>query len=189
MYKADIYALCNLHIYKDEPYPFDDNMDVNKLVGIIDETTKVYRKGEEVTMRQEDGLRVVEVYGYPHTTEAPSKDGFEKTDMVFVDVVVDKEKAAKHKDEFLKIIRDYPEPERLKGGPSYIELAGTIGIEQETAFRMMALGRTLGLWSVITPGTLMRHASDEVKRELAGNGMIMISGFRELGKATDRDRI
>ena len=69
----------------------------------------------------------------------------------------------------------YPEPERLRQGPSYIELAPNLGLEQEGALRVMALGKTLGLWDVASGITL--GLSLEEAKELAGRGFLMVTGY------------
>ena len=76
----------------------------------------------------------------------------------------------------MEILRGYPEPERLAGGPSYIEIGGVLGDQQE-AFLLFALGKVLGLWSVITPATLGFEGPEA--DQLAGAGMVNMSGFKE----------
>jgi hypothetical protein len=151
-------------------------MDSDKLYEIIGKTTRVYRKGEPVQRKQIGNLEVVELFGYEHTTNAPKADNFEKVDMVFVDVVVDKSQAEKCKDELQRILREYPQPEKLAGGPSYIELSPNCGLEQDGGLRLMALGKVLGLWDVISGKTL--GMDDTEAREMAGMGLLNISGYK-----------
>jgi hypothetical protein len=71
--------------------------------------------------------------------------------------------------------------DRLKAGPSYIELGAWLG-DQHTALIVMALGEHHGLWKVITPATL--KSEGEEADTLAGLGYVMISltnaGLEEL---------
>jgi hypothetical protein len=155
-------------------------MNSKKLYSILNETTQVYRKGAEVQEREVGNVNVTEVFGYPHTSDAPEESTYEKVDMIFVDVVVDKVKAAKRKEELERILADYPQPERLAGGPSYIELSPNCGLEQEGGLRLMALGKVLGLWEIVNGKVL--GTSDEEALILAGNGFIMITGYKAVKK-------
>ncbi len=154
-------------------------MDVEKLVKLIKETTQVYRKGAAIETRKEEGFSVIEVYAYSHTGNSPTGDRFEKVDMHFIDVVVDKEAAARRSAELAELMKTYPDQKRLADGPSYIELAGQIGVEQETAFRLMALEKVAGLWDVMTPQTLLgKDAPRDLMQQMAGMGMINIVGLK-----------
>lgn len=147
-------------------------MDKDKLYEILNETTVQLRKGEVIEEHQEGNLKVTEVFAMPHEDE--SGDNLQKVDCIFLTIGVDKEKAERRRDELVAILKDYPEPERLAGGPSYIEVGGVIG-DQGAAFQLFALGEVLGLWKVITGKTL--GMDDATAREMAGRGMVMISGF------------
>ncbi|HLC56464.1 MAG TPA: hypothetical protein VJJ23_04480 [Candidatus Nanoarchaeia archaeon] len=150
-------------------------MQTQKLNQILEQSTHVYRKGEVLEKRQEGNVNITEFFGYPHTNEAPV-NGVDKIDMIFIDVVVDKERAEQYRNEITDILRDYPEPERLAGGPSYIELAPNLGMQQEGALRLMALGKSLGLWDILSGKTLKMN--DDEARNLAGSGFLMISGYK-----------
>lgn len=63
----------------------------------------------------------------------------------------------------------YPDLERLRGGPSYIELGGVLG-DQQVALRLIGLGDLVGLWRAITPRRL--GASEEEASNLAGMGLV-----------------
>ena len=149
-------------------------MNTQRLHEILMETTVPFRKGSIGTGRVEGGVQVMEVYDMPHQDAAV--DGIVKVDGHFIVVGVNKEKAEAARDEVVEILRDYPEPERLAGGPSYIEIGGVLGDQQE-AFLLFALGKVLGLWSVITPATL--GFSGPEADQLAGAGMVNMSGFKE----------
>jgi hypothetical protein len=80
-------------------------------------------------------------------------------------------------EEFSRLIEaGYPEMDRLRGGPSYIEIGGVLG-SQDIALRFIGLGSLLGLWTAVTPEA-MGLGSGEDAKELAGNGFIMCSGYR-----------
>ena len=151
-------------------------MNTQELYDIVQNSTRVYRKGEAVERRQVGNANVVELFGYDHTSKAPTADNFNKVDMIFVDVVVDKARAERHRANLTRLLKDYPQPERLAGGPSYIELAPNLGMEQESALRLMALGKTLGLWDVMSAKTL--GMDDATAKEMAGQGFLMISGYK-----------
>jgi len=150
-------------------------MDAQKLYDIVQDSTRVFRKGESVERRQVGNVDV-ELFDHVHTNKAPSGDNFDKVDMIFVDVVVDRARAEQYRGAFAEQMSAYPQPERLAGGPSYIELAPTMGMEQESALRVMALGKTLGMWDVISAKTF--GMDDATARQMAGQGFLMISGYK-----------
>lgn len=159
-------------------------MDVNKLHKILRETTIQIRKGAIVHGSPElvgaiecgdDELPggVVSIDMMPSDHEV--KPDLERIDCHFITIGVDKAAAAANRAEFIEILNDWPRPERLAGGPSYIEVGAEIG-DQGAAFQMFALGKMLGLWSIITPETFGMEG-EEADRA-AGSGYIMISGYR-----------
>ena len=151
-------------------------MQTEKLYQILQGSTRVYRKGEAVERRQVGNVDVVELFGYDHTSKAPTADNFDNVDMIFVDVVVDRARAEQYRADLTRILRDYPQPERLSEGPSYIELAPNLEMEQESALRLMALGKTLGIWDVVNAKTL--GMDDATARQMAGQGFLMILGYK-----------
>lgn len=62
--------------------------------------------------------------------------------------------------------------DRLKVGPSYIELGAWIG-DQGLALSLMGLGKILGLWEVITPADL--GVTGEKASEMMGLGFVLIA--------------
>lgn len=66
-------------------------------------------------------------------------------------------------------------PARMAQGPSYIEIGGWVGAQQE-ALILMALGEHHGLWKVITPKAIGVE-DEEIANQLAGQGFVMIDGF------------
>lgn len=151
-------------------------MNLDALYAILGDTTIQLRKGPSV---KQDGI-ATHIYLMPHVNEAA--DGLEAVDLEFIVVGVDKAKAEARRVDLISILDSYPAPDRLAGGPSYIEVGGEIG-SQGAAFQLFALGHVLGLWTVITPATL-GMTGDEARR-MAGMGMIMISGYRPATAKTD----
>jgi len=100
--------------------------------------------------------------------------GVEVVKMHNIEVPVITAEAKKHEKELRKLLLDYPEPERLASGPSYIEVGAAVG-SQRTAFILFAVGKVLRFWTVITPESLGIKELDA--SQLAGGGMIMISGY------------
>jgi hypothetical protein len=101
-------------------------------------------------------------------------NGYALVEMVLVTVAVDEAKAGYHRNDFLALLHEYPYPEELASGPSYIAVGATVG-DQLTAFRFMALGKVLKLWDVITPLSL--GFEGEEAKERAGLGYVLISGW------------
>ena len=147
-------------------------MNLDLLHKILNETTIQLRKGAEIEQRTVDVMQVTEVFAMPHESEA--RPDLERVDMELLTIGVDKAKAEDHKADLIAVLREYPKPERLAGGPSYIEVGAEIG-DQGAAFQLFALGKVLGLWDVITPTKL--GITGEQARQMAGNGFIMMTGF------------
>lgn len=153
--------------------------DLKKLYDILTETTAQLRKGEVVEEHTEkSGLHVKEINFMPHKDEAPA--GLERVDVEFIEISVDKTKAEKRRAELIDILDHYPAPDRLAGGPSYIEVGAEIG-DQGAAFQLFALGKVLGLWDVITPATMGFKGAEA--RSLAGSGFVMITGYKPASAA------
>lgn len=164
-------------------------MNVERLNALIQETTAPFRKGADVIINgkeataeqrkaiEEKGLDalgggVVEVFGMP-PVDAMRPD-VPRVDCHFIVVGVDKAKAEERKAELVSILKDWPN-DRLKGGPSYIEVGGELG-SQDSALGLYALGEVLGLWQVVTPAKM--GITGPEGDDLAGRGMVMITGFR-----------
>jgi hypothetical protein len=69
---------------------------------------------------------------------------------------------------------EYPRVERLREGPSYIEIGGAIG-DQGLALQLIGLGELVGLWTVVTPATVFFEGAEA--DEMAGRGFVMCSGL------------
>ena len=127
-------------------------MDMKRLDVILCETTGMMSKVE----------------GIPE-----NRPELERVDCHYCAVAVDKNKAAGFKEELHRLMKEYPVPNRLNVGPSYIELAGTLFEgDNERAFRLMALGKVLGFWTVTTPETLGISGTDADR--LAFHGSVLI---------------
>lgn len=166
-------------------------MNLPRLYQILGETTVQLRKGEVIhgdkplvdainAGVEHDKLPggVVTFDLMPH--ESAAAPNIEKVDVEFMVVGVDRAAAERHKDELVSILKEYPEPERLARGPSYIEVGAVIG-DQGAAFQLFAVGKVLGLWRVITP-SMMGFTGAEAER-MAGMGFVMVSGFSSAGSS------
>lgn len=131
-------------------------MDLNRLHEILDMTTIFYR-----------------------SSQVEFAPGVEVVDLELVSVAVSTGAANILKAELIKILDTYPQLDRLKLGPSYIEVGAVIG-DQGAAFRLFALGKVLGLWDIITPSQLSKINSDEKTQKLGGLSLVMISGYYKL---------
>ena len=69
----------------------------------------------------------------------------------------------------------YPDPDRLAGGPTFVEVAEVAG-DPVTAIRIFAVGEVLGLWNVITPERLGFSGTEA--EEMAAKGLVMITGYQ-----------
>jgi hypothetical protein len=149
-------------------------MNLDRLYKILAATTIQLRKGPSII----ESPGVTEIFAMPHVDEMPA--GFEPVDMEFLTIGVDRAAAERNKSELVSILETYPAG-RLASGPSYIEVGGEIG-DQGAAFQLFALGKTLGLWDVVTPTTLGFEGAEA--REMAGRGLIMTTGFNLDGAPT-----
>lgn len=165
-------------------------MNLDKLYEILAETTAQLRNGPalqgtpEMVAYAEAGdfekpapVGVLEIYDMPAASD-PAFEPFEKVDLHFVTIAVDKAKAEARRGDLIDILNSWPDPERLAGGPSYIDVGATIG-DQGAAFLLFALGKVLGIWNVITPALL--GATGAEADRCAGMGFIMCSGYRRDG--------
>jgi hypothetical protein len=144
-----------------------------RLHEIINETTSEFRKGRVVERERVGDVDVVQVYGMPHVEEAGAE--VERVDVHFIVVGVDVEAARARESDLKQILSEYPNPGRLAGGPSYIELGAEIG-SQGAALRLFALGKVLGLWSVITPESFGMLGEEAARA--AGAGYVMCTGWK-----------
>lgn len=153
---------------------------------ILGETCRQLRKGEVlegdpamVKWAEGDPTEpapggVLEVFDMPPETD-PAFDGFEKVDLFFVTIAVDKAKAEDCRADLIAYLDAFPDKAMLAGGPSYIAIGGVLG-DQGLAFELFALGKVLGLWTIITPERM--GATGETAQRMAGAGYIMASGYR-----------
>lgn len=161
-------------------------MNLERLYEILSATTVQLRKGAAVhgaahlvsalkegrdLSKELGGVLIIDAM--PHESEAPPE--FEKVDLCLLTIGVRKAVAENHKAELIALLNNYPDPDSLAGGPSYITVGAEIG-DQGAAFQLFALGKVLGLWDIITPA-LFGMKGEEATRA-AGGGYIMITGFR-----------
>jgi hypothetical protein len=157
-------------------------MNLEKLYALLGECSQQLRKGDIVhgTPELVDAIErgdqhlpggVVSIDMMPHVEAAPD---LAKIDCHFLWVGVDKAKAERWRADLVALLADYPEPERLAVGPSYIEVGAVIG-DQGAAFQLFAIGEVLGLWTVITPERL--GITGPTADDMAGRGYVMMSGY------------
>jgi hypothetical protein len=147
-------------------------MNLIRLREILRLTTIQLRKGDIVRTEAVGSVDVVHIDLMPHESEA--REHLELIDLEFLTIGVDKAMAGRLKAELIAILKTYPNPESLRGGPSYITVGAEIG-DQGAAFQLFALGKVLDLWDLVTPATF-KLTGEEAKRA-AGIGFIMITGF------------
>ena len=146
-------------------------MDTAKLYEILRKTCSQLRKGEVV----EHSPGVTEVYMMPKEDD-PAFAEQVKVNMHFITVAVNKTVAEAERDSLIELLNNWPEPEMLAGGPSYIAVGGVIG-DQGAAFELFALGKVLGIWDIITPEVF--GIKGEQADQMAGAGYIMCTGYKQ----------
>ena len=162
-------------------------MNLNRLYEILNETTIQLRKGEVIHGDKplvdaiKAGVESDKLPGGVVTfdmmpTVAEAADGLEKVDLEFLVIGVHKAKAEQHRAELIGLLNSYPNPDSLASGPSYIAVGAEIG-DQGAAFQLFALGKVLGLWDVITPGSFGMTGAEA--QQAAGSGFIMMTGYRK----------
>ncbi len=81
------------------------------------------------------------------------------------------------------LLAEYPSPERLRAGPSYIEIGGELG-DQGLALLLIGLGELTGIWKIATPKSL--GIEGQAANRMMGNGFIMPAGWSPSGAAPGR---
>lgn len=62
---------------------------------------------------------------------------------------------------------------------NFMELGGWVG-DQGLALTLMGLGKLLGVWELLTPDNLMPFLDNEVRKKMAGMGMVSVKCFPEV---------
>ncbi len=75
------------------------------------------------------------------------------------------------------LLAEYPGTDRLKDGPSYIEIGGVLG-DQGLAIRLIGLGVLVKIWTSISPASL--GIEGEAARNLLGRGCLFPVGWEPL---------
>ena len=83
-------------------------------------------------------------------------------------------KLKQNKEKIMQWLDHYPEPDRLKGGISYIELGAIVG-DQRMAIVLMAIGDYFNWWNLIHGETMGMSRAEAI--EMAGRGFIMTTGY------------
>ena len=140
------------------------------LGSLIAETTRVYRKGDAV---QRDGGVVTIDDMPPLPATQPAEEAL--VDAHFLWVSVRRAAAEERRRELCALLAEYPAPDRLAGGPSYLELGAELG-DQGLALRLLALGEVLRLWRLFIPASF--GITGDRAEAMAGQGYIVCSGWR-----------
>jgi hypothetical protein len=143
-----------------------------KLIEQIEAFTILARKGPAVIERDAGTMRITEILDMPHVDRATPEAI--QVDVHFAVVLVDPQ-ASKFREKVIAAIEASPlDLERLRGGPSYIELGAALG-DQGLALRLLGLGQVIDLWRVITPATFGLEGPEA--DNAAGMGYVMASGY------------
>lgn len=152
---------------------------IDDLPAILDVSTTVHSKADDGHAERwgTQSLSVVD-------EAAP---GSVLIDLHFVVVAVHMDEANHHAPRLVEILETYPEPDRLAGGPNYVELGSWIGTP-DYGLRLIALGAALGLWDAITPAVENVVGEDADKAVEAGG--IFMSGYPDgVAAAADPEKI
>jgi len=77
------------------------------------------------------------------------------------------------KDEFLSLVRT-EHPDWLDGKEhSYLQVGGDMG-DQGIALMTIGLGHPLGAWKALSPETMMPSLPEDIKKRMAGAGMVSL---------------
>jgi hypothetical protein len=145
-------------------------MSLDRLVAILAETTQHYRTGPSEVIGFSGGMQVITINDHPELQEKP--EHMVAVDLVLSTVGVDRALAERHRDELVALLDGLP---LLSGGPSYIGLGAELG-DQGAALQLMALGKVLGLWALVTPASILVTDPAEA-RKLAGNGLLYLTPY------------
>ena len=83
-------------------------------------------------------------------------------------------KLKQNKEKIMQWLDHYPEPDRLKGGVSYIELGAIVG-DQRMAIVLMVIGEYFNWWTLIHGEKMGMSRVEAI--EMAGRGFIMTTGY------------
>src|SRR5882724_4591501 len=133
------------------------------------------RKSDKVTTRKTGNVQVTEIFAMPSRDEIEAAADLQFVDLHFIEIAVNKQLADQGRALFIDWCDSYPRPDRLAEGPSYIELGGVLG-DQGFALMVMAVGKILGLWSILIPKMFGIEGAEA--DQMAGVGHVMISGYR-----------
>lgn len=95
-------------------------------------------------------------------------------DLIFFWVSAVNRPSAIELDRLLRI--HYPDFQRFRDGPSYIEIGGILG-DQGLALQLIGLGAVLGMWAVASPNIF--GFAEEDAMTLANQGFIFPAGYRD----------
>ena len=147
-------------------------MDKVKVLHLLGETTRQFRKGAVVTETKTVGLRKYDIYMMPHESEAP--DELTMVDVHFFQVGVDLKKALPRREELVQLLAADFSAQLVTDEINYMTMGALLG-SQELAFHLFALGNVLGIWQLLTPERM--GMPPDMCELLAGRGLISIIGW------------
>jgi hypothetical protein len=147
-------------------------MNKKRLMEVLNDSTCFISKGER-TQRKLPGIPVL-LWGLLLSATDPNIQRFNLVDCHFVTVAVNPEQAEAHRQDFIELLAEFPDYQKLGEGPSYKHVASVVG-DDMTALRVFGLGQTLGLWDVLLPGQL--GVDPELEDEAADLGAIVVTGY------------
>ena len=154
-----------------------DSLDWKSIREILTEVTCQLRIGDSIEHTKD----ATHIFMMPHVDEIAKPEKFDFIDLCFIYVGVDREKAAAKKKRMVELL--LPAKDAWKDGPSYIHVGASIG-DQGAALMLFGLGRSLNIWKILSPQTLMGLDRDDPNsRMMAGQGMVNAQGWYPDGDA------
>ncbi len=78
-----------------------------------------------------------------------------------------------NKDEFIALVKKEFPQYLDRAEHSYLQVGGDMG-DQGLALMLIGLGDVLGAWKALSPDTLMPFIEDDMKKQMAGMGMVSL---------------
>lgn len=102
---------------------------------------------------------------------------WEHVDCLLVLVQVDLALAKKHEQEVLSLAKEALPERILANGANYLEVGELLG-DEAMAFKLFAFGRAMNWWEIVLP-EMLGVDDENLALELAGNGLVMITGLNK----------
>jgi hypothetical protein len=148
-------------------------VDKARLMEVLNDSTCLLTNGAR-TERKMPGIPIL-LWGLLLSPLDPSAQHFQQVDCHFITVGVNPAQAEAHRQDFIDLLEQFPDAQKLYDGPSYKYVASIVGDEM-TALRIFGLGQTLGLWDVLLPDQF--GVDPTLIDEVAELGLIVVTGYR-----------